>query len=79
MGDFYAQLFLSIVAVLFCSVSVAQDRTITGRVTLSNDNKPLHVVSVTVKGIMRATTTDNFGSFTIIAKQAMYFNSAIPK
>ncbi|HWJ92160.1 MAG TPA: SusC/RagA family TonB-linked outer membrane protein [Flavisolibacter sp.] len=49
-------------------LSIAQDRTITGRVTSSDDNKPLSGVTITVRGSGRKATTDNNGNFTIVAR-----------
>jgi TonB-linked SusC/RagA family outer membrane protein len=60
------QLFLGALLFLWSS-SFAQNRSITGRVTSSNDNKPLSGVSISVKGTTRVTTTDNNGNFTIMA------------
>ena len=49
-------------------LSIAQDRTITGRVTSSDDNKPLSGVTITVRGSGRKATTDNNVNFTIVAR-----------
>lgn len=53
---------------LLCSFAYAQERTLTGKVTSSDDNKPLAGVNVTVKGTQRTTITDANGNFTIVAK-----------
>ncbi|AQG80820.1 SusC/RagA family TonB-linked outer membrane protein [Spirosoma montaniterrae] len=45
----------------------AQDRTITGRVTSSDDNQPIPGASVVVRGTTRGTTTDATGTFRIQA------------
>lgn len=66
MRKFLYLLFLSMGA-LCSSMSFAQDRTITGKVT-SDDNKPLAGATVTVKGTTRNTTTDANGNFRIVAK-----------
>jgi TonB-linked SusC/RagA family outer membrane protein len=61
-------LFLFSGVMLLSLPSLAQDRTITGRVTSSDDNKPLTGVTIIVKGSARKTTTDNNGNFTIVAR-----------
>lgn len=59
---------MHVVLLLFCFTALAQDRSVTGRVTSSDDNKPLAGVTVTVKGTSRAAKTDNAGYFTLVAK-----------
>lgn len=64
-------LYLSILKIgllFWCLPALAQDRTITGKVTSSDDNKPLSGVTVAVKGTQRTAKTDNAGNFTIVAK-----------
>lgn len=61
-------LLLSIGLVLLGLSGYAQDRTITGKVTSRDDNKPLAGVTVRIKGTNRATTTDDNGFFKIQAK-----------
>jgi TonB-linked SusC/RagA family outer membrane protein len=51
--------------VLCLNVLHAQDRTVTGTVTTSEDGQPLSDVSVTVAGTKVGTTTDANGKFTI--------------
>lgn len=48
--------------------SFAQERTVTGRVTSSDDNKPLAGVTVSVRGTTQSAQTDNNGNFSIVAK-----------
>nr|MCU0340742.1 TonB-dependent receptor plug domain-containing protein [Spirosomataceae bacterium] len=56
------------VAMLFCSLTIfAQDRTITGKVTASDDGSVLPGVSVTVRGTTRGTSTDQDGNYKISA------------
>lgn len=45
------------------SVTIAQDRTISGKVTAANDGLPLPGVSVTVKGANIGTQSDGSGNF----------------
>ncbi len=58
----------SLLALLLSTTAFSQDRTITGKINASDDNKALAGVTVTVKGTTRATTTDDRGVFTIVAK-----------
>ncbi|MEO7044036.1 MAG: SusC/RagA family TonB-linked outer membrane protein, partial [Ferruginibacter sp.] len=53
---------------LFCFASQAQDKTITGKVTASENNTPLQGVSVTVKETNQSAITNESGNFTITAK-----------
>lgn len=55
-------LFLSL---LFCLPLLAQDVSVSGRVTSSDDGSPLPGVSVQVKGTTRGTTTDADGSYKV--------------
>lgn len=50
---------------LLTQVSIAQGRTVTGRVTDQRDNKPLEGASVQIKGTSTGTTTDENGNYTI--------------
>ena len=50
---------------LFVKDSYAQDRTISGRVTRSDDGEALNGVTVTVPGTNTGTTTNSTGNFTI--------------
>jgi TonB-linked SusC/RagA family outer membrane protein len=61
------QAILSIVALFFCLASFAQNKTVTGKVTSSDDNKPMSGVTVTVKGTKHSTTTDNNGNYMVAA------------
>ncbi|KEO75309.1 SusC/RagA family TonB-linked outer membrane protein [Anditalea andensis] len=49
---------------------VAQDRTVTGRVTDQNTGEELPFVNVSIKGTTRGTTTDIDGSYTIEIREA---------
>ena len=53
---------------LCCIASFAQDRTITGRVTSSDDGKPLSGVTVSLRGGARNTRTNADGDFSIVAR-----------
>ncbi|PLK46210.1 TonB-dependent receptor [Emticicia sp. TH156] len=61
-------LLSSLLLVLFWSVQVfAQDKTVTGKVTSSDDGSPLPGVSVTLKGSTKGTTTNADGVYSISA------------
>ncbi len=52
------------VGLLFCSTAMAQDRSVTGKITDANGT-PMPGVSVLVKGTNKGTTTDADGSYKI--------------
>jgi TonB-linked SusC/RagA family outer membrane protein len=56
-------LFGWLFACLCCLPALAQDATVSGRVTSSDDGSPLPGVSVLVKGSARGTTTDAQGNY----------------
>jgi TonB-linked SusC/RagA family outer membrane protein len=58
-------------------VAQAQDRTVSGRVTASEDGSPLPGVTVTVKGTTRGTTTDGTGTYRVAveANQTLRFSA----
>ena len=56
-----------LLSVLFCLPVLAQDVSVSGRVTSSDDNNGLPGVSVSVKGTARGTTTDAQGNYKINA------------
>ena len=56
-----------LLSVLFCLPVLAQDVSVNGRVTSSDDNNGLPGVSVSVKGTARGTTTDAQGNYKINA------------
>ena len=60
---------LLLVCLLFFTFStvIAQDRTVSGKVTATNDGLPLPGVSVTVKGTNIGTQTDGNGNFQLSA------------
>ncbi len=68
MRKFLSLMFMNIGLLLLGLSAFAQDRTITGRVTSADDNKPLQGVTVSVKGTNRSTTTNENGNFTITAR-----------
>lgn len=54
-----------LLSVCLCLTVWAQERTVSGRVTSSDDGTPLPGVSVQIKGTTRGTTTDSDGNFRI--------------
>src|SRR6266568_4567324 len=59
-------LVMTIVMLAMFSLSaVAQNKTVTGKVTDSKDGSPLENATVTVKGTQLATKTASNGTFTI--------------
>lgn len=60
---------LVIVFIAIALAAVAQQRTVTGRVTAADDGNPLPGVSVVVKGTTDGTTTDNNGDYTLAAPE----------
>lgn len=60
-------LFFTVAFVVGVNVAMAQDRTITGRVTSGEDGSGLPGVSVVVKGTTNGTQTNENGEFTIAA------------
>lgn len=57
-----------LLGIFFCLSSFAQNRTITGNVSTTEDNTPLPGVTVSVKGTQTSTITDADGNFSISAK-----------
>ncbi|GAB3928858.1 SusC/RagA family TonB-linked outer membrane protein [Larkinella terrae] len=51
--------------VLFALPALAQDRTVTGKVTSSDDGSTLPGVSIQLKGTSRGTTTDSDGNYSL--------------
>jgi hypothetical protein len=57
---------LSILLTVFMCVQLfAQDKTVSGKVTSSDDGSPLPGVNVSVKGTSRGTTTSSNGTYKI--------------
>ncbi len=56
-----------LLTLLFCLPGLAQDMTVSGRVTSSDDGSGLPGVTVQVKGTGRGTTTDVQGNYTLSA------------
>lgn len=56
-----------LLTVFFCLPVLAQDVTVTGRVTSSEDGTPLPGVSVQLKGTTRGSTTDADGNYRVSA------------
>lgn len=67
MRKFLYLAFLSIGLLVLGFPLLAQERTITGKVS-GEDGKPMSGVTVNVRGTNRSTTTDNDGNFGISAK-----------
>lgn len=67
--SYLSAVFYSILLVFFSLHSVAQQITITGKVT-SSDNSPLAFASVQVKGQTTGTLTNEQGSFTISVQKS---------
>lgn len=64
MNRFYWILLLGL---LFPCIVMAQETTITGKVSTAGDGSPIPGVSVLIKGTMRGTTTDLDGNFKLMA------------
>lgn len=56
-----------LLSLIFCLPVLAQDATVSGRVTASDDGSPLPGVTVQVKGATRGTNTDAQGNYRITA------------
>jgi TonB-linked SusC/RagA family outer membrane protein len=54
-----------LLCVLFALPALAQDRTVTGKVTSSDDGSTLPGVSIQLKGTSRGTTSDSDGNFSL--------------
>ncbi|MGV3558171.1 SusC/RagA family TonB-linked outer membrane protein [Larkinella arboricola] len=54
-----------LVCVLFALPALAQDRTVTGKVTSADDGSALPGVSIQLKGTNRGTTTDSEGNYSL--------------
>ncbi len=61
------KLLLAGIMLVWASVAFAQDKTISGKVTSSDDGSPLPGVSVLVKGTTKGITTDGDGVYKISA------------
>lgn len=58
-------LFLCALLLMSVRTLVAQDRTITGKITDEKDGSAIPGVNITVKGTTRGTVTDANGSYTL--------------
>ena len=59
---------LSLLVMVFIGMQAfAQDKTVSGKVTSSDDGSPLPGVSITVKGTTRGASTDESGVYKISA------------
>ncbi|MFD1144203.1 SusC/RagA family TonB-linked outer membrane protein [Larkinella insperata] len=54
-----------LLCVLFALPALAQDRTVTGKVTSADDGSALPGVSIQLKGTSRGTTTDSEGNYSL--------------
>jgi TonB-dependent starch-binding outer membrane protein SusC len=61
-------LLVGFFSILQVSVALAQERTVSGRVTASEDGSGLRGVNVVVKGTSRGTVTDNDGQYSVTVK-----------
>jgi TonB-linked SusC/RagA family outer membrane protein len=59
------QFYFLLVMLLSCSITFAQQRTLSGTITNKDTREPLAGATVSVKGTDRATTTDYKGEFSI--------------
>jgi len=64
------QLKIVVVLMLFTSVAWSQTRTVSGKVTSSDDGAPTPGVNVMVKGTTNGTTTDADGKYTLSVPDA---------
>jgi len=62
-----SKVFFIFLVLIVSLPSMAQNKTVTGKVTSGANNQPLNGVSVTVKGTGAGTSTDPNGNFTISA------------
>ena len=60
-------LLICFLTICVCQVGLAQDRTITGRVTSSEDGSALPGVSVVLKGTANGAVTDADGNYRLLA------------
>lgn len=67
MKEKFRIFFLATLSALLISPAMAQERTISGRVTSAVDQSALGGVSVSVQGTNRATQTNDAGNFSIAA------------
>lgn len=59
----YMRLVLSVWLLAFAHLAIAQERTITGRITSAEDGSPIPGASVAIKGTTRGTTADANGAY----------------
>ncbi|MBS1489119.1 MAG: carboxypeptidase-like regulatory domain-containing protein [Bacteroidetes bacterium] len=57
------QIKMAAIMILFTSVVMAQTRTVSGKVTSSEDGTPMPGVNVLIKGTTNGTTTDSEGTY----------------
>ncbi len=62
---------LTVIAIFCYSLTIAQTRTISGRVTSADTKETVSSVSVIVKGTADGTFTDEKGNFKITTKQSL--------
>ena len=70
-------LVLFLGTILLSMQVIAQQITVTGKVTSANENLPLSGVSVKVKGKTGGTTTDSGETMALLPKAMMYWFSAL--
>ena len=59
------KLLLASIMLVWGSIAFAQEKTVSGKVTSSEDGSPLPGVSIAVKGTSKGTTTGADGSYKI--------------
>ncbi len=64
----FSRFLFSIIALLCINTAIAQQQSISGKVTSSKNGNPLNGASVKVKGSAKGTSTNSEGLFTIMAK-----------
>ncbi|MES2517048.1 MAG: SusC/RagA family TonB-linked outer membrane protein [Bacteroidota bacterium] len=67
MEKVYSRIVLLFTCLFFAFGSIAQVKTVTGRVNSAEDNSPLPGVSITIKGKTIGATTNDNGEFSIAA------------
>jgi phosphate-selective porin OprO/OprP len=59
------KLVLTAAIIFSCTISMAQTRTVSGKITSSEDSKPIPEVSVRLKGAIASTVSDAKGGYSI--------------
>ena len=59
----FLRINFTLMAILLINIAIAQERTVTGKVTASDDGSPIPGVNVVVKGTTTGTVTDFDGNY----------------